>query len=146
MARARAVEVDTGRTIALSVAGTLVLLATVADALLTTVRAGRAAGPMTERLADLLWRLALRLRSRHGPPAGTGPAITFAAVTVWVVLLVGGWFLIFSASPGAVVDSKGTPADSWARLYFTASRFRRSETATIGPRAPYFKCLPVSRR
>jgi hypothetical protein len=112
--------VDAGRTIALSVAGTLVLLATVADALLTTVRAGRAAGPMTERLANLLWRFALRLGSRQGPPPGTGPTITFAAVTVWLVLLVGGWFLIFSASPGAVVDSQDRPADSWARLYFTA--------------------------
>lgn len=111
---------EAGRTIALSVAGTLLLLATVTDALLTTVRAGRAAGPMTQRLAELLWRFALRLRSRYGPPPGTGPAITFAVVTVWVVLLVGGWFLIFSASPGAVVDSEGRPGDSWARLYYTA--------------------------
>jgi hypothetical protein len=75
---------------------------------------------MTQRLADLLWRLALRVGSRHGPPPGTGPTITFAAVTVWVVLLVAGWFLIFSASPGAVVDSQNRPADPWARLYFTA--------------------------
>lgn len=75
---------------------------------------------MTQRLADLLWRFALRLGSRRGPPSGTGPAITLAAVTVWVVLLLGGWFLIFSASPGAVVDSQDRPADSWARLYFTA--------------------------
>lgn len=111
---------DTGRTIALSIAGTVVLLATVADVLLTTVRAGRASGPMTQRVADVLWRFALRFGSRNGPPPGTGPAITLAAVTVWVVLLVGGWFLIFSASPGAVVDSQGQPADSWARLYFTA--------------------------
>ncbi|MEW5810873.1 MAG: ion channel [Actinomycetota bacterium] len=41
-------------------------------------------------------------------------------MTAWVALFMGGWFLIFSASPGAVVDSEGVPADSWARLYFTA--------------------------
>lgn len=111
---------DTGRVIALSVAGTLLLWVTVTDALLTTVRAGRAAGPITQRLAERMWRSAIRLGSRHGPPPGTGPAITFAAVTVWVVLFVGGWFLIFSASPGAVVDNQDRPSDPWGRLYFTA--------------------------
>ncbi|CAN3128610.1 hypothetical protein ACNUDN_02386 [Mycobacterium sp. smrl_JER01] len=111
---------ETVRAIALSAAGTLVLFTTVSDALLTTVRAGRASGPMTQRLADLLWQFALKLGSRRGPPPGTGPAITFAAVTLWVVLLVSGWFLVFSASPGAIVDSQDRPADSWARLYFTA--------------------------
>ena len=132
---------DAGRTIALSVAGTLLILATVADALLTTVRAGRAGGPMTQRLADLLWRLALRLGSRHGPPPGTGPMITFAAVTVWVVLFMGGWFLIFSATPGAIVDNQNRPADSWARLYFTAFTISTLGIGDYRPSGAVFQML-----
>lgn len=111
---------DGVKTVLVSVAGALILLLAVADALLTTVRAGRAAGPVTKRLAELLWRFALRLKPGLGPPPGTGPVITFAVVAMWLLLFLGGWYLIFSASPASVVDTDGRPADPWARLYFTA--------------------------
>lgn len=48
-----------------------------------------------------------------------GVVITLTVVFAWIVLLLAGWFLIFSA-PGAVVDATtAEPADGWSRLYFT---------------------------
>ncbi len=129
-------------TILFAVVGALLVLAAVADVLLTTVRAGRAAGPLTQRLTSGLWRLALRSRPGAGPPRGTGPVFTLAVLTVWLTLLLAGWFLVFSASRAAVVSlSTSRPADPWSRLHYVAFTVSTLGTADYVPSGAVWQVL-----
>lgn len=94
------------------------------DALSTTLVTTTAAGPVTARVAMGLWWLARR--AARGPGSAlmglAGPVILLATVGLWLVLLWGGWTLIFAAGSEAVVSStSGQAADVWARIYFAAS-------------------------
>lgn len=101
--------------------GTVLLVVTSADMILTTVRVGRRAGPVTRVVSEWAWRLVSGVASGKGPPRGTGPAITFLVVMVWLSASLFGWYLVFTASPEAVVNSSTQePADGWTRLYYTA--------------------------
>jgi Ion channel len=114
--------------------GTVLLAVTSADMILTTVRVGRRAGPVTRVVSESTWRLISRMARGSGPPLGTGAAITFLVVTIWLSTLLFGWYLVFTASPEAVVNSSThEPADGWARLYYTAFTI---STLGIGDYAP----------
>jgi hypothetical protein len=114
--------------------GTVLLAITYADMILTTVRVGRRAGPVTRAVSEWTWRLVSRVAPGSGPPPGTGPAITSLVVAVWLSALLFGWYLVFTASPEAVVNSStNEPADGWARLYYTAFTI---STLGIGDYAP----------
>lgn len=108
------------RVVLCSLTGILLLFMAVFEALVTTSRTGRPAGPVTGRLAELLWRAALRVNPGYGPARGTGMIITLTVVTMWLGLLVAGWYLIFTGSPGCIVNGRGQPAGPWARLYYVA--------------------------
>lgn len=98
------------------------LLGTVAyDALSTTLVTTSAAGPLTSRVARWAWALAGRTaRPGSALMRMTGPLVLVLTVCVWLLLLWGGWTLIFSASPQAVLSSPGGEvADGWSRVYFT---------------------------
>jgi hypothetical protein len=107
--------------IVLLVAGTVVLLVTVVDALTTTVSPDSGGGVASARVAHGTWWLLQRLARRPGGllQRVTGPTVTVLTVATWLLGLWLGWFLVFSASPDAVVsDATGAPADGWTRLYF----------------------------
>lgn len=108
----------------LVVGGALVALALV-DAAVTTLSLVAGPGPLTGRIAAWSWRLLRRLH--HWPLHDrmllrwSGLTILLTTFTIWVALLWGGWFLVFSAEPSAVVSSPGrVPAGGWDRLYFAA--------------------------
>lgn len=106
----------------LAVPGAALVLLALADTVLTAVRVDQRGGPVTRRASGLLWRLFSGGGSRRGsgPPPVTGVLITLAIVMVWVVLAVTGWYLVFLAGEGAIVDATTRqPADPWARLYYT---------------------------
>lgn len=108
-------------TVVVCVAGAVCIAVVIVDVLWTTVAAGAGGGPFTTRLADFLWRRGPwdRTSHRHRVLQVVGVGITLMIIFTWIVLLLAGWFLIFSAS-GAVVDATTTqPADGWSRLYFT---------------------------
>ena len=104
------------------VVGTGLILLALFDVAWTTIAAGSGAGPLTSRIAELLWRSALRfhrMRPSHSLLSIAGVVIVFAVLTVWILLVVTGWSLIFAAGDGAVRDAgTGTSADLGARLYF----------------------------
>ena len=111
---------------ALIVLGVVLLLTLVFDVLWTVVASGAGAGPLTGRLSALRWRLALRGgRAEAGPRhrflAFSGVAIVVALLVVWIVVAWGAWWLIYSASKGAVrVVETGRPADLVQRLWFSS--------------------------
>ena len=107
--------------IVLLVLGLLLVAVALTDAALTTLAAGKGGGPLTRRLANWVWR-ALRLLSRGQRSAlltRAGMLVLLVTVLTWVVLLWGGWFLVFCSSEGAVLDaSTSEPADLAARAYY----------------------------
>jgi hypothetical protein len=102
--------------------GVTVVVATTLDMLLTAVRVDTPSGPLTRVVTRGLWTATRRVPRwrRDGPPSATGLAIAITVLATWLALLVAGWFLVFSAAPGAVVDdTTAAPADLVSRLYYT---------------------------
>ena len=108
--------------IAFLTAGVALIALALVDALWTTV-APRGAGPISGRIARGVYVLAKRLGGGRAP-GWTGPAALVAAFLWWVGALWLGWWLVFSADPGSIVDPKtGAPADAWSRAYVVGTYF-----------------------
>ena len=105
------------------VVGALLLAVVGYDAIATTLSAGAAAGPVTSRIGAGWWRLARNLARTPGSPvvSSSGPIVILLTIAVWLAMLWGGWMLIFSADPDAVLSSSTrTPASAWSRVYYSA--------------------------
>lgn len=82
---------------ALAVAGSGLVAVALLDLAWTTVAAGSGAGPVIERLAGRCWS---------------------AALATWIILVLAGRALLFSATDGAVRSTTtGAPADLTGRVY-----------------------------
>lgn len=105
-----------------TIGGGLVVL-TLFDVAWTTTSAGSGAGPMTRRLGDGLWMVALglhRKRASQAPLSVAGVVVVFTVLGAWVALVTAGWVLVFSSDEGAVREAvTGVPGDLVARIYFT---------------------------
>lgn len=103
----------------IAIGAVLVLLAVV-DAVMTTMTAGGGGGPLTSRLGRGLWRVMLRVSGGRSSRllSYAGALILLATVVVWVLLLWGGWTLIFSGSNAVVGATTGTPASVPATIYY----------------------------
>jgi hypothetical protein len=92
------------------------------DVLVTTVAPGGGSGPVTHRLAVLVWRVGRRVAAGpRSPVLGlVGPVILVAIVGTWIVGLWASWTLVFTADPAAVVNTEtGELAEDLAsRIYF----------------------------
>jgi hypothetical protein len=107
--------------LALGAVGALMVGLAVFDALSTTLVVSSAAGPLTSRIGRLWWRLVHRLARRPDSRwlTSAGPVIAVLTLASWLLLLWGGWTLVFSAASDAVLDDTvGVAADGWARAYF----------------------------
>lgn len=105
-------------------AGVALIVVVVVDAVRTTLSVGTGAGRMTGLVTKNLWRAALwvhRRRPSHTMLRSFGVVVLLVSVGLWVVLMIGGWLLVFSSAPGAVVAaSDGVPADLAAKVWFTS--------------------------
>ncbi|MFI7577757.1 ion channel [Micromonospora sp. NPDC049497] len=103
--------------------GLLVVGTILVDAALTTLSLAGGAGPLTRHVSQGTWRLIRRLAGRgprrHRILRWAGTSVLVATFVAWVVGLWIGWFLVFNATPEAVLDQFGRPADGWSRFYFT---------------------------
>lgn len=108
----------------LAVAGMLLLLVTVADALWTALWVDRAAGPVTSRVSTWIWHGALgAIGRRHRWLSAFGPLILVGTVVGWVVALWAGWVLLFGADPQSLIDTRageGGGAGWTGRIWFVA--------------------------
>ena len=107
--------------------GLATVAAAVLDVVWTAAAAGSGAGPLSGRLSAVLWRMALSVGRRPSGPrhrfltvAGIGLAV--AIVVMWATAAWAGWWLVFSASDGAVVDAaSGAPAGLVERVQFAGA-------------------------
>jgi hypothetical protein len=79
------------------------------------------AGPLSGRLAKLMWRLYLRLHQRgsrrsHSMLRAAGPVIMFTIILSWVAVLIIAWALIFVPDAFA----KPSAVSFWDRLVFSS--------------------------
>ncbi|WP_036345814.1 potassium channel family protein [Micromonospora sp. CNB394] len=104
-------------------AGLLVVGAILLDAALTTLSLAGGAGWLTRRVSQGVWRLIRRLAGRgprrHRLLRWSGTSVLVVTFAAWVTGLWLGWLLVFSATPDAVLDQFGRPADGWSRFYYT---------------------------
>lgn len=105
----------------LFVLGIIVVLAALADLVLTTVRVGARRGPVTAVVARAVWRGTLVGRPSHHRRSLAGLAATVAVLLGWVGLLWGGFTLMYLSDADAVMDSSsGMPASGLGRLAYGA--------------------------
>lgn len=130
--------------VVLGVLGVAIVVAVIVDLLWTTLAAGAAGGPVTARVTHLLWRSALRWQRRRRLLQVAGVAITTTVILLWIALLLGGWFLVFSATPDAVVSATtGQPGDVWSRIYFTGYTVFTLGLGDYVPGAPLWRVATV---
>ncbi|HEX2174917.1 MAG TPA: potassium channel family protein [Nocardioidaceae bacterium] len=105
------------------IAGVVLVVLVFADALATTMVVAAGAGPLTRRVAGLLWRAMLRLHRRDSRSlllTVTGPMLLVTTVLLWVTGLWAGWVLVFVGATDVVVDARtGAPAGFWDVVYYT---------------------------
>ncbi len=102
-------------------AGFLLLALAAWDVFVTTLTL-RGGGPVSSWAARRIWSglLALhRRRPRHRLLSFGGGLVLAGVLAVWVLMLMGGWGLVFAGAPQAVVNATtNAPADLAARLYY----------------------------
>ncbi|MFN2506113.1 MAG: two pore domain potassium channel family protein, partial [Acidimicrobiales bacterium] len=115
--------------------GLALVLVVVLDVVWTAAAAGSGAGPLSGRLSARLWRAALAFGRRPDGPRHqfltvAGIALVVVIVLVWAATAWAGWWLVFSASDGAVIDAaSGNPASLVERVQFAgASLFTLGST------------------
>lgn len=108
--------------VVLAVAGALLVLGVLVDALATTVSVTEGAGPLTRRTSGRVWAGLVRL---HRPDSSSvvltaaGPMLLVGTVLLWVLGLWAGWTMIMLVGDPAVVSSStGAPATLADVVYF----------------------------
>lgn len=102
-------------------AGILIVFWANVEAFWTTLSL-QGGGPVTGFITRSAWTLSLRLPRSvlHRLMPVIGPAIVMLTLTLWIVLLWLGWWVVFSADPGSVVQTvTREPVNGWGRVYFT---------------------------
>lgn len=147
-------------------AGIFLLGLTLFDAFRTAMAAG-GGGPLTDRLAQRFWHVALRLHRRkqksekqqggrsdseeagrpeglHGVLSRVGPTVLLGIILTWVVLSVVAYFLMYSADPLSVVRaSTNAPAGFWERLYFAGFTVSTLGLGDFAPQGAAARMLTV---
>lgn len=102
--------------------GLLLLFAVIVDLLWTTLWPDGSAGPLSARLSTWAWRLLRRLGGRNSLGLSlAGPLILMLVLLSWVLLLWGGWTLLFAGAQHSLVDTTSQQPVDWAgRIYFVA--------------------------
>lgn len=98
--------------------GVVLVVVAMWDVFVTTLAVARTAGPLSGRVTHALWSVGLRVGGDMLLQA-LGLALTLVILLLWLALLWGGWTLIFSADPSAVVvTATGEQVGFWDRVYF----------------------------
>ena len=118
------------------VVGVVVLGITVVDLLWTTLWVEGGAGPLTAWVMAGTWAgmqttvgQYLRVRTL------SGPVILVLTLSVWIVLLWGGWTLVFAGTAYSLIDTVGRRPVSWVdRIYFVGYTLFTLGNGDIVPR------------
>jgi hypothetical protein len=114
------------------------------DAIRTTIAIAEEPGLLTRLLSRTMWRGFRRLTSRTDSRLlrSTGPLLSIALVTVWVLTVWLGWSLVFASVPESVVFlDTGEPASFWAKVYFAATTMVTTGVGDFAPATDMWRVL-----
>ena len=107
--------------ILISALGIFLILAVLYDVAITTLTIG-GGGPITSRLSNCLWRIAIKIhqyRSNHKLLTMLGWIILIGITASWFIVVWTGWVLIFSSVDTAIVNTENKlTASLLERIYF----------------------------
>jgi hypothetical protein len=99
--------------------GILVLTVVSVDLLWTTLWIQGSAGPITSRLMNAEWQLLRQVAGdRQRLLSLSGPLILVTSLAVWILLLWGGWTLLFAAGEQALKDTRNVGPISWSERFY----------------------------
>lgn len=102
------------------IVGILLLVVGIIDFIWTALWVDGGAGPITKRLASLLWKVMKKLGKFNSYILSwSGPLTLMLALLTWIFLLWAGWTLVFAGDPASIADTKDSNPISWMeRIYF----------------------------
>lgn len=128
--------------------GAGLIVFTLVDLLGTAVSVGHGAGPLTGRLARGIWGLLLRAHRRFGTDRLLvigGPLILLVVISVWVVLLIIGWSIVFGQPETLIAVEDGKPVAAFGRLRYAASIVIGRGSSVVQPSTGLYELLePVA--
>ena len=122
--------------------GAVIVLVVMWDVFVTTLAVATSGGPVSGRIAHIVWIAGLRV-GRRPLLQVLGVALTLGILTLWLVALWVGWSLIFSADPTAVVSESSRPAAFWQRVYFTGTTLFTLGNAEFRPHGSPWQIVTV---
>lgn len=128
-------------------AGFLVLALAAWDVFVTTLTL-RGGGPVSSWAARRIWGGLLavhRRRASHRLLSFGGGLVVAGVLAAWVLMLMGGWALVFAGAPEAVVNATtNAPADLAARLYYAGFNLFTLGLGDYKPAGPWGQTLTVA--
>lgn len=102
------------------IAGILIILAAIIDFIWTTLWVDGGAGPLTDRLSSMIWKIMRKTSGDHPKILSlAGPFILTATLVMWILLLWAGWSMVFSGEESAVVNLTDKSIATWVeRVYY----------------------------
>ncbi|WP_394120001.1 ion channel [Planococcus donghaensis] len=102
------------------IAGIVLIVLCIIDFTWTTLWIDGGAGPVTDRLSSMVWRMVKAIVGDHSKALSlAGPFVLSATLAMWIFMLWCGWTLIFAGLADSISPSSGTDPISWFdRIYF----------------------------
>lgn len=124
------------------IAGFLLLIIVAFDFFYTTL-SGSGASFMTKFVSRKIHLLVLWAGRAFGRKVFglSGMLVNLSVLALWVLLVWLGLFLVFSFNPEAITNSKGIPADTVERLYFTGYVISTLGIGDWKPNTPFFEII-----
>ena len=123
--------------------GLLIVLSTIIDIVWTTLWVEGGAGFITDKLCKVTWFVMTKITGKNRKVLRlAGPLLLISTLLMWVVLLWFGWFLVFSASPQAIMNSANPQAISWQNvIYYSGYTLFTLGLGDYSPGGPYWQLL-----
>ena len=119
-----------------------ILLLLIYDFFYTTL-SGSGAGPVSKNIAMLSHKViqAMVKIFGRGVYSYSGLFVNLKILSVWIMMVWVGLFLVYSSNPAAIVNSDGIVANLWERLYFTGYVLSTLGMGNFYPTSAFFEIL-----
>ncbi|WP_208528143.1 potassium channel family protein [Jeotgalibacillus salarius] len=125
--------------------GITLLVIALIDFIWTTLWIEGGAGPITNNLANVTWRVTKLISGGNSTILSlAGPLALVMIIIVWVVLFWSGWTFVFASQYGALFNTEnGLPADFMDHIYFTGYVFFTLGNGEIVPNGNNWKMMTI---
>lgn len=126
------------------IVGIAVIILTIVDLIWTTLWVDGGAGPLSKRLAEMIWKTFTKLGKRkNGLYDFVGPITLVSTLLSWSVLIWVGFALFFSGDPTSISNSSNPSAPIlwYERFYFTGFSLFTLGVGDYTPKAGFWQIV-----